>query len=69
MLFRKKITRSCSYCQHGASVGEEQILCVKRGIVSTNDSCRKFRYNPFKRIPPRVKALNFQKFDETDFSL
>ncbi len=69
MLFRKKITRSCSYCQYGTSICEQQVLCVKRGVVSIYDSCRKFRYNPLKRIPPKVKALDFQKFDETDFSL
>lgn len=69
MLFRKNITRSCSYCKHGTSIGEEQVLCVKRGVVSTYDSCKKFRYNPLKRIPPKMKTINFEKFDETDFSL
>ena len=69
MLFRKKITRSCSYCQHGTAMGEDQILCTKRGIVSTYYSCGKFCYNPCKRIPPKMKALNFEKYDNTDFSL
>ena len=69
MLFRKKIARSCSYCHHGAVVNEEQILCTKRGIVSVDHSCRKFRYAPCKRIPPRMKALDLDKYQETDFSL
>ena len=69
MLFRKKITRSCSYCQHGTAVGEDQILCTKRGVVSTYYSCGKFRYNPCKRIPLKMKALDFDKYQETDFSL
>ena len=69
MLFRKKITRSCSYCQHGTVFGDDQILCTKRGTVSIYYSCGKFRYNPCKRIPPKMKSLDFEKYQETDFSL
>ena len=69
MLFRKKIDRSCSYCRRGTSVGKDQILCVKCGIVSACYSCRNFRYDPCKRIPPKIKALDFQKYQDVDFSL
>ena len=69
MLFRKKITRSCSYCQYGTSFGSDQILCAKRGVVSVLNSCRKFRYNPCKRIPSKVKALDLEKYQDVDFSL
>ena len=69
MLFRKKMPRSCSYCQHGTCMGEDQILCTKRGIVSVYYSCGKFKYNPCKRIPPKIKALNLSKYEDTDFSL
>lgn len=69
MLFRKKIERSCSYCQHGTKLDDEQVLCSKKGIVSSCGGCRKFTYDPCKRIPPRPKALDFSKYDEEDFSL
>ena len=69
MLFRKKITRSCSYCQFGTAMSDDQILCMKQGTVSAYYSCRKFRYNPCKRIPARMKALNTEKYKDTDFSL
>ena len=69
MLFRKKINRSCSYCQRGTAMGSEQVLCTKCGIVSVYNSCRKFRYDPFKRIPPKMKAFDAGKYNETDFSL
>ncbi len=69
MLFRKKITRSCSYCQRGAAMENDQILCVKYGVVSAYYSCRKFRYNPLKRVPPKMKSLDLQKYDDVDFSL
>ena len=69
MLFRKKIERSCSYCQHGTSMDDDKILCAKNGVVSADCSCRKFEYNPCKRIPPKMKALDTKKYEEIDFSL
>ena len=69
MLFRKKIARSCTYCQHGTAVDENQILCTKRGTVSIEHSCRKFLYAPCKRIPPKMKALDTDKYKDVDFSL
>lgn len=69
MLFRKKINRSCSYCQRGTAMGDEQVLCTKYGVVSVYYSCRKFRYDPFKRIPHKMKAFDAGKYKETDFSL
>ncbi len=69
MLFRKKHPRSCSYCAKGTLLNENEVLCEKRGIVSVTGACRKFRYDPCKRIPGKPKALNFQQFNNDDFSL
>ncbi len=69
MLFRNKIARSCSYCAHGTQIDEEQVLCVKRGVVSACGKCRKFSYDPCKRIPPKAKVLDFHKYDSEDYSL
>lgn len=69
MLFRKKIEGSCLYCIHGTKLDEEQVLCAKRGIVEASGKCRKFSYDPCKRIPARRKALDFKKYDEEDYSL
>ena len=69
MLFRKKIQRSCLYCAHGARISPEQVVCAKRGIVAADGACRKFEYDPLKRVPPRRKALDFQRYDEEDSSL
>ena len=69
MLFRKKIERSCCYCIHGTQMDGEQILCVKKGVVSTDEQCRKFEYDPCKRVPPKIKAINFRKYDDEDYSL
>jgi len=69
MLFRKKIQRSCVYCAHGTAIGDGQILCVKKGVVSIDGKCRKFSYDPIKRIPPKPKTLDFEKYNEEDYSL
>lgn len=69
MLFRKKISRSCSYCKFGTRIDDEQILCIKKGIVPDINKCRKFVYDPCKRIPAKAKALDFIKYDDEDFSL
>lgn len=69
MLFRKKIERSCSYCVYGARLEVGQILCSKHGMRMIDESCRRFKYDPLKRIPAKGKALDLSKYDDNDFSL
>ena len=69
MLFRKRIKRSCSYCQYGTCLTKDQILCSKHGVVSYTYACGRFKYDPCKRIPARPKALDFRKYDKEDYSL
>ncbi len=69
MLFRKKIKRSCSYCQYGTHLEDGQILCAKKGMKTVEEKCRKFRYDPCKRIPLKAKPMDFSKYENEDFSL
>lgn len=69
MLFRKKIARACSYCANGTQLDEDTILCTKRGVVKATGKCRRFLYDPCKRIPPRPKAVDFSKYADEDYSL
>lgn len=70
MLFRKKLPRDCRYCVYGTLMDENTILCIKRGVRSLEKKpCRKFSYDPCKRIPPRAKAPDFEKYKEDDFIL
>lgn len=69
MLFRKKMTCSCLYCARGTQMDDGSILCIKRGVVTEREKCRKFKYDPCKRIPPRAKAPDFTKYEDMDFSL
>ncbi len=69
MLFRKKIERSCTYCVHGTEIDGDKVLCVKKGVVACDQNCRRFRYDPCKRVPVKLKPLDFEKYKEEDFSL
>lgn len=69
MLFRKKIERSCSYCAFGARLEDGAIICSKKGLMTEESSCRRFRYDPCKRMPFKAKAMDFSKFKDSDFSL
>lgn len=69
MLFRKKMEHDCSYCQFGARLEDNVILCAKRGLRAANKPCWRFKYDPCKRIPYKTKAIDFAKYDAEDFSL
>ena len=69
MLFRKKHIRSCSYCISGTRLNDEEVLCIKKGVVPIDRACCKFKYDPCKRTPLKQKASNFSKYDNEDFSL
>lgn len=69
VLFQKDIEPRCSYCQRGTKLDEDQILCIKKGVVSPGDSCRAFRYDPLKRTPAPPVTLDLGKLKDEDFSL
>ena len=69
MLFRKKIERSCAYCLYGAKLEDGVILCSKKGMKTVDDKCRKFKYDPCKRIPVKAKPLDFSRYENEDYSL
>lgn len=69
MLFRRKIDRSCTYCRFAGRVDAEHMVCQKYGVVPATHQCRKFRYDPLKRVPARPQPQDFSKYGEKDFSL
>ncbi len=69
MLFEKNIEPHCVYCQWGTPLDENRIVCRKKGIVAAGGSCRRFRYDPLKRIPPKPLAITFDHLKDEDFVL
>ena len=69
MLFRKKIDRYCTYCQHSGKIDEESMVCQYYGVVPCDHHCRRFRYDPLKRIPGPAPSGMERRIADQDFSL
>ena len=65
-MFKKKITPSCEYCAVGI-LTNNKILCVKYGVTSSKNNCKKFKYDPLKRIPKKQQGII--NFSEKDFKI
>ena len=68
-LFKSKIEPRCAYCTHGRALGGGQVVCPKKGVMSQGSSCRRFTYDPMKRVPPRPVKADFSGLTDDDFSL
>ncbi len=67
-LYGNNIQPGCEYCVHARRAADGRVmLCHKRGIVPLYHHCRRFVYDPLKRIPYRQPAL--EKFQPEDFTL
>lgn len=67
-LFGKNIDPACSYCEHGHTDQEGNVVfCPKNGVVSPYYSCRRFQYAPLKRKPKGIPLLSRYKLE--DFEL
>ena len=69
MLFKKDIEPRCAYCKRSATLDEDRVMCMKKGVVSAADSCNRFKYDPLKRVPPKPVSANFSHLKEEDFSI
>ncbi len=53
-LKKNDVEKLCAYCEHATfTCQEEKMLCDKKGIVFTGYKCRKFSYDPQKRVPSK----------------
>ena len=68
-LFRNKIEPRCAYCERGKDLENGTVACVHKGVVDETYHCRKFRYDPLKRTPPRPAALRDDRLSADDFAL
>ena len=67
-LYGKGIVPACAYCSKGSVTADKKnILCLKKGIVSPDYHCRRFKYDPLRRIPKIPPEL--EKFTAEDFSI
>ena len=63
------IEPKCEYCKIGKiSADNNKVLCPKKGVMNKDFFCKKFRYDPLKRVPEE-KMPELMKFTPEDFSL
>lgn len=68
-LFKKDIDPMCIYCAHGTALSQQQVACPKKGVQLSTNSCRRFRYDPLRRTPPRPRKADFSYINPDDFIL
>jgi hypothetical protein len=55
-LFEPRDYQACAHCSRGETMDELYVIC-SRGVMKPQAACRKFHYNPLKRIPSRQAEL------------
>ncbi len=64
---RYELDKICAYCERATTLaGGEHVLCEKKGVVTEGYHCRKFIYDPTKRIPKRSKPLPEEELEAID---
>ena len=64
-LFGNNITPNCEYCEL-AQFSSGKFICTKNKVL-VNNKCRKFKYDPLKRVPNSTPSLD--KYSLEDFVL
>ena len=57
MLTEKRCEKRCEYCAWADKTAGGDMLCYYHGPVDKDNSCRKYKYDPFKRVPERPAEL------------
>jgi len=66
-MFRKDMEPRCAYCAKGTVISEREVVCPRKGVVAVEYHCGHFKYDPFKRVPPRPVKLETSKLKAEDF--
>ncbi|MCM1544639.1 MAG: hypothetical protein NC110_05000 [Ruminococcus sp.] len=68
MLNKNSGDARCACCLNGhIPKDKSSVLCKYKGITNPDDSCKKFKYDPLKRVPMKMKIST--DFSEEDFKL
>ncbi len=63
------VDAKCEYCKHGKIAADNKnILCPKMGVTAKDYNCKKFSYDPLKRIPSNLSP-QFMQFEKKDFEI
>ncbi len=66
--FTNKNEKICRLCEHGRlSADKTAVVCMKKGIVDPDGKCRKYVYDPLKRVAKETVSMG--EFTAEDFEL
>ena len=67
-LYGNSVEPRCEYCEHGTrSADGRQVFCKRKGVMPLAAKCRKYVYDPLKRVPFRQAQL--KQYHPEEFSL
>ncbi|MDR3209173.1 MAG: hypothetical protein LBT36_00900 [Oscillospiraceae bacterium] len=69
MRSRDRVEPRCEYCRYGSSIGNDELACIKRGIVAPSYRCARFKYDASKRVPEARGSLDTSKYTTEDFKI
>lgn len=56
--------KTCAFCELGIRmIDGETVLCKKKGPVPSDNTCRKFIFDPLKETPVPVSGLKKTKME------
>ncbi len=68
VLFNSDISPRCEYCETGIKTNNgKEVLCRRMGVMQPSSCCKKFKYDPLKRVPKNLTIGG--GFSKEDFSL
>ena len=67
-LFTKKQPPACEYCRRAGIAADGSLTCAKQGSVEPTHKCRRFVYDPIKRVPPKPLVLK-QDYEPDEFKI
>ncbi len=64
-----KPASSCNMCLFRGELTDGFFNCSKKGKVRPSDVCKKYKFDPFSKRPPRQRRFDTSMFDPLDFDI
>lgn len=64
------ISKICATCKFASPLhAVDDYMCVKKGLVSRDYSCKHYDYNRLMKRPPKKRKLNTEQLNPEDFEI
>ncbi len=79
MFFKKKrgifsevtdVSQICATCKFASPLcATDDLMCAKKGLVSSDYTCKHYDYNRLMKRPPKKRNLATDRFSPEDFEI